>query len=95
MLSLCMSLPFPHGDPIIVMFLDTSEAHPHCKVRRDDLFVNLPAEAGIADDECGLLKMCLYGLRDANQSLRLLQPGQGPAALRFWFALKLAVIGLP
>eukprot|EP00973_Karenia_brevis_P041666 5765441-Karenia_brevis.AAC.1 len=50
------------------MFLDISKAHPHCKVRRDDLYVTLPAEAGLAADECGLLKKSLYGLRDANQS---------------------------
>eukprot|EP00973_Karenia_brevis_P049861 6923827-Karenia_brevis.AAC.1 len=63
-----MSLPAIDGEPFVPLFLDRSKAHPHCRVRRDDLYVTLPAEAGLAADECGLLKKCLYGLRDANQS---------------------------
>eukprot|EP00973_Karenia_brevis_P088399 12257881-Karenia_brevis.AAC.1 len=58
-----MSLPAINGEPFVLMFLDISKAHPHCKVRRDDVYVTLPAEAGLAADEWGVLKKCLIIMR--------------------------------
>jgi len=66
--SLCMSLPPIDGECFVLMFLDISRAHPHCKVLRPNLYIKLPPECGAGPDNCGLLDYCLYGLRDANQA---------------------------
>ena len=49
------------------MFLDVRKAHlvPKCE---QDVYVELPPEAGAADDECGKLLYWLYGCRPAGQA---------------------------
>ena len=49
------------------MFLDIKKAHlaPLCQ---DDVYVDLPEEAGVGEDECGKLIHWLYGCRPAAQA---------------------------
>jgi hypothetical protein len=49
------------------MYLDIKKAHlaPLCKI---DVYVELPVEAGVQDDECGKLMHWLYGCRPAAQA---------------------------
>ena len=49
------------------MFIDVRKAHlvPECK---EDVFVELPEEAEVEDDECGKLLHWLYGCRKAGQA---------------------------
>ena len=49
------------------MFLDVKKAHlvPRCE---QDIYVQLPPEAGAEDDECGKLLYWLYGCRPAGQA---------------------------
>ncbi len=56
-------------DEMVLRFLDISRAHPHCEMKRR-MYVRLPKEARGGDDptKCGLLRMCLYGTRDAGQN---------------------------
>ena len=46
--SLMMSLKPVDGEPILLQFLDISKAHLHCPVLRDNVYVRLPKEFGIA-----------------------------------------------
>ena len=49
------------------MFLDVRKAHiiPKCQ---QDVYVELPPEAGAKEDECGKLEHWLYGCREAGQA---------------------------
>ena len=49
------------------MFIDVKKAHlvPKCD---EDVYVELPEEAGVKDDECGKLLHWLYGCRRAGQA---------------------------
>ena len=67
LMSLCMSWQPVDGEEFCLIFLDLSRAHPHCDVLREDLYVQLPPEAGYGPEYCALLHKLLYGLRDANQ----------------------------
>ena len=49
------------------MFIDVRKAHliPEC---HEDVYVELPVEAGVEKDECGKLIKRLYGCRRAGQA---------------------------
>ena len=49
------------------MYIDVKKAHlvPRC---RQDVYVELPAEAEVGEDECGKLIYWLYGCRPAAQA---------------------------
>ena len=64
-----MSHPPVDDEYFVVIFLDLTKVHPHCATRRQNVYIQLPPEAGAAEDECGLCHKTLYGLRDANQAL--------------------------
>ena len=55
------------GEERTTMYLDIKKAHlaPLCE---QDVYVELPAEAGVAGDECGKLAHWLYGCRPAAQA---------------------------
>lgn len=65
---LAMSLPSFQGEMLVLIFLDISRAHPHCKALRDNIYVVPPAELGLAHGLCLRLLRSIYGLRDANQA---------------------------
>ena len=50
-----------------MMFVDVKKAHlvPVCE---EDVYIDLPSEAGCASDECGKLVHWLYGCRKAGQA---------------------------
>ena len=56
----------------ILRFLDISRAHPHCEIKRT-LYIRLPEEDPMSQEigTCGLLRMALYGTRDAGQNFEL------------------------
>ena len=62
-----MSWQLVDGGEFCLIFLDISRAHSHCDVLREDLYVQLPPEAGYGPEYCALFRKFLYGLRDANQ----------------------------
>eukprot|EP00971_Amphidinium_carterae_P338220 6475462-Amphidinium_carterae.1 len=72
LLSMTMSPRDETEASFVLMFIDITRAHPHCKMRRE-VWVDLPSEdhrsreAGV----CAKLDRCLYGLRDAGQSFEL------------------------
>ncbi|CAK0838042.1 unnamed protein product, partial [Prorocentrum cordatum] len=53
-------------------FLDISRAHPHCEIKRT-VYIKLPEEDPMSQEigTCGLLRMALYGTRDAGQNFEL------------------------
>ena len=60
------------GDPgseIVLRFLDSSRANPHCPSHRK-VYTRLPQEDPSSGDRamCGRLNMALYGTRDAGQN---------------------------
>jgi hypothetical protein len=57
----------PDGRERKTMFIDVKKAHlvPECK---EDVFVELPEEAEVQEDECGKLLYWLYGCRKAGQA---------------------------
>ena len=59
----------PRDDDFVLMFLDISKAHPHAKTTRT-IYTRLPAEHPKGGDSkvCGLLKMNLYGAKDAGKN---------------------------
>ena len=68
LLSACMTWTKIDGQDWVLQFLDISRAHPHCKVLRDNIYVEAPKELDLPSDACLLLKRCLYGTRDAPQA---------------------------
>ena len=50
-----------------MMFIDVKRAHlvPVC---REDVYFELPVEAGVQPHQCGKLDLCLYGCRKAGQA---------------------------
>ncbi|CAK0828348.1 unnamed protein product, partial [Prorocentrum cordatum] len=56
----------------VLRFLDISGAHPHCKLKKT-LYIKLPDEDPMSQKagKCGLLRMALYGTRDAGQNFEL------------------------
>ena len=66
--SLMMSMTGAGGEPLVMQFLDVSRAHPHCKSLRDDFYVQVPAEMGLEEGMCLLVKRSWYGMRDAGQA---------------------------
>jgi hypothetical protein len=66
--SLCMTLTGPRGEQLVMQFLDISRAHPHCKVLRDNVYIEAPKEMNLPEGMCLLLKKCWYGTRDAGQA---------------------------
>ena len=72
LLSLTLTGDACEQDPaeqVVLRFLDISRAHPRCPIRRR-VFVKLPPEDPDSQDasKCGLLRMALYGTRDAGQN---------------------------
>jgi hypothetical protein len=73
-LSMFMSRPAPklsqtHDDDWVIIMVDISRAHPHAEVQRE-LFTTLPDEHPASGDplQCGLLRMNLYGAKDAGKN---------------------------
>ncbi len=65
--------PLTHEENnFVLMFIDITRAHPHCKMRRD-LWIDLPAEDPRSQDPdaCGFLGRSLYGTRDGGQNFGL------------------------
>ncbi|CAK0826820.1 unnamed protein product [Prorocentrum cordatum] len=56
----------------VLRFLDISRAHPHCEIKRA-VYIKLPEEDPMSQEigTCGLLRMALYGTRDAGQNFEL------------------------
>ncbi|CAK0856358.1 unnamed protein product [Prorocentrum cordatum] len=56
----------------VLRFLDISRAHPHCEIKRT-VYIKLPEEDPMSQEigTCGLLRMALYGTRDAGQNFEL------------------------
>ncbi|CAK0882798.1 unnamed protein product, partial [Prorocentrum cordatum] len=56
----------------VLRFLDISRAHPHCEIKRT-VYIKLPEEDPMSQEigACGLLRMALYGTRDAGQNFEL------------------------
>ena len=50
-----------------MMFIDVKKAHLHAECGQDNIYVELPSEAGAEPGMCGLLKRWLYGMRGAAQ----------------------------
>ena len=50
-----------------MMFIDVKKAHLNAERGQDDIYVELPSEAGAEPGMCGLLKRWLYGMRGAAQ----------------------------
>ena len=50
-----------------MLFIDVKKAHlvPKCG---EHVYVQLPKEANVAEDECGKLEYWLYGCRKAGQA---------------------------
>ena len=75
MFSMQMSRPKPNllkdnrDDDYVLMLLDISKAHPQAEQNRE-LFTKLPAEHPCGGDPkvCGLLRMNLYGAKDAGKN---------------------------
>ena len=65
-LSLAMTKRPGIEEDRVLSFLDISRAHPHCDALRENLYVDLPREAGCPEGYCALLKKSLYGLRAAK-----------------------------
>ena len=55
------------GRTLKLMFIDVRKAHLNGKCEEEDVFVQLPAEAGAAAGKCGRLRRWLYGMRPAAQ----------------------------
>eukprot|EP00959_Pyramimonas_sp_CCMP1952_P216753 4532901-Pyramimonas_sp.AAC.1 len=57
----------------VIIFIDITRAHPHCKMRRKVWVVLPPEDPEAAEPGArGLLERSLCGLRDAGQSFELL-----------------------
>ncbi|CAK0860738.1 unnamed protein product, partial [Prorocentrum cordatum] len=56
----------------VLRFLDISRAHPHCEIKRT-VYIKLPEEDPMSQEigTRGLLRMALYGTRDAGQNFEL------------------------
>ncbi|CAK0861852.1 unnamed protein product, partial [Prorocentrum cordatum] len=56
----------------VLCFLGISRAHPHCEIK-STVCIKLPGEDPMSQEigTCGLLRMALYGARDAGQSFEL------------------------
>ena len=75
MFSMHQSRPKPNllkdnrDDDYVLMLLDISKAHPHAEQKRE-LYTKLPAEHPCGGDPklCGLLRMNLYGAKDAGKN---------------------------
>ena len=52
---------------MVLRSLAVSRAHPHCKVLRDNVYIEAPRELGLDPSKCLRLKRCLHGTRDAGQ----------------------------
>ena len=61
--SLAMSMP-----GMVLQCLDVWRAHAHCKVLRDNVYMEGPKELGLDTSQCWRLKRCWCGTRDAGQA---------------------------
>ena len=56
---------------VVLEFLDVSRAHLHCKVLKDNVYIEAPKELGLDPSQCVWLKKCWFGTRDAGASFRV------------------------
>ncbi|CAK0876009.1 unnamed protein product [Prorocentrum cordatum] len=70
--SCSMAMSSDPSEGRVLRFLDISRAHPHCEIKRT-VYIKLPEEDPMMQEigTRGLLRMALYGARDAGQNFEL------------------------
>ena len=53
---------------VVIQLLDAPRAHPHCKVRRYNVYIEAPKDLGLDPSQCLRFKRCSCVTRDAGQA---------------------------